>query len=72
MFCDHTKQIGNIYGVSCQDCGLALEGYGYGGMFGSNLTGNERCIHGAWYPISDTAEECLYCHSTRERAQTVN
>jgi hypothetical protein len=49
--CDHTRRIGDNYGVSCQDCGLALEGFGYGGWFGSNLTGREHCIH-AWCKVS--------------------
>jgi hypothetical protein len=72
MFCDHNKRIGDNYGVSCQDCQAVLEGYGYGGFFGRHLTGQETCTHGAWFPISETAEECLYCHTTRERAQTAN
>jgi hypothetical protein len=46
--------------------------YGFGGFFGSNLTGREHCIHGAWFPISDAEEECLYCHTTRERAKSAN
>jgi hypothetical protein len=72
MFCDHTKRVGDNYGVSCQKCQAALEGYGFGGFFGSNLTGHESCLHGSWFPISQTAEECLYCHTTRERAQRAN
>ena len=72
MFCDHTKRIGDNYGVSCQECQAVLEGYGYGGFFGSNLTGHEKCVHGTWYTISDAEEECLYCHRTRERAQQAN
>src|SRR4051794_25632164 len=31
--------------ASAQDCGAVLEGYGYGGFFGSNLTGHEPCLH---------------------------
>jgi hypothetical protein len=69
MFCDHNKRIGENYGISCQECQAVLEGYGFGGWFGSNLTGHEKCIHGAWYTISDNVEECLYCHRTRKRAQ---
>jgi len=72
MFCDHNKRIGDNYGVSCQACQAVLEGFGFGGFFGSNLTGHERCLHGAWYQISDTAEECLYCHTTRESARSAN
>jgi hypothetical protein len=59
MFCHHDKRLGDNYGVSCQACQAVLEGYGYGGFFGSTLKGNEPCLHGAWYAISDTAEECL-------------
>ena len=69
--CEHTKRIGDNYGVSCQDCGIALEGFGYGGWFGSNLTGREQCIH-AWFTLSAGEEECLYCHATRERAHKAN
>ena len=72
MFCDHTKQIGDHYGISCQACQAVLEGYGFGGFFGSHLTGHEPCLHGAWYAVSETAEECLYCHTTRERTQSAN
>jgi hypothetical protein len=48
-----------------------LEGYGYGGWLGSNLTGREQCLH-AWFTLSAGEEECLYCHATRERAHTAN
>jgi hypothetical protein len=53
---------------SCQDCGLTLEGYGYGGWLGGNLTGTEPCLH-AWYTISAGEDECLYCHKARERVR---
>jgi len=74
MNCEHTKRIGDNYGVSCQDCGTVLEGYGNGGWFGSNLKGNEKCLHGqnAWYKINDSKEECMYCHITREREKKAN
>ena len=67
--CQHFKRIGDNYGVSCQSCRAVLEGYGYGGFFGSNLKGNEDCIHGeyAWYKESAEKEECMYCHRVRER-----
>ena len=71
QICEHTKRIGDNYGVSCQDCGIALEGFGYGGWFGSNLTDMEHCIH-AWCKVSAGEEECLYCHRTRERAHQAN
>jgi hypothetical protein len=74
MQCEHNRKIGDNYGLSCQDCGAVLEGYGNGGWFGSNLKGNERCIHGAnaWYTISDLEEACMYCQVIRERKQKAN
>ena len=72
MLCEHNKKIGDNYGISCQSCGQALEGYGYGGFFGSNLKGNEHCMHGAWYKINASEEECLYCQSIRKVEKPVN
>lgn len=69
--CQHHKQIGDNYGITCQGCGAVLEGYGYGGFFGSNLKGHEHCIH-VWAKISVEQEECLYCHRVRERARKAN
>jgi hypothetical protein len=71
QICEHTKRIGDNYGVSCQDCGIVLEGFGYGGWLGSNLTGRERCLH-AWWKVSAGEEECLYCHTRRERTRKAN
>ena len=71
MNCEHNNQIGDNYGVTCQDCKEVLEGYGYGGWFGSNLKGNERCIH-IWWKISAEEEECMYCHVIREREEKAN
>jgi hypothetical protein len=65
--CEHTKRVGDNYGVSCQDCGIVLEGFGYGGWLGSNPTGREQCFH-VWWKVSAGEEECPYCHATRERA----
>ena len=64
--CQHLKRIGDNYGVSCQTCGKQLEGYGYGGFFGSSLKGNERCIH-KWSEQYAGMEECDYCFEIRER-----
>ena len=64
-YCDHGKQIGDNYGVSCSRCGQVLEGFGFGGFFGATLTDAETCIHQAWYKISENEEECLYCHEQR-------
>jgi hypothetical protein len=72
--CQHLSKQGDNYGITCTDCGEALEGYGYGGWFGSNLKGNEQCLHGenAWYKISVEQEKCLYCHIAREREKKAN
>jgi hypothetical protein len=51
---------------------MVLEGYGYGGSFGRNLSGKEHCIHGKWYNINDVEEECVYCQAVRERAKKAN
>jgi hypothetical protein len=72
MECEHKTQIGDNYGISCQDCGRVLEGYGYGGWLGGNLKRQERCMHGAWYNINDVEEECTYCHEIRERKNKTN
>ncbi len=69
--CQHFKRQGDNYGITCQTCGAVLEGYGYGGFFGSNLKGNEQCLH-VWLKISAEQEECLYCHSAREREKKAN
>ena len=63
--CQHRKRIGDNYGVTCQDCGAVLEGYGYGGFFGNNLRGNEQCIH-VWMKISTEQQECAYCYVMRD------
>jgi hypothetical protein len=70
MICEHNKRLGDNYGISCQSCGEALEGYGYGGFFGTNLKGNERCTHGSWYPINASEEECIYYHGIRKIEKT--
>jgi hypothetical protein len=60
--CHYDQRVADHYGVTCGGCGLVLEGYGYGGWFGSNLTGKEQCVHAEWYQISGRAEVCPYCH----------
>jgi hypothetical protein len=64
--CQHFKRIGDNYGVSCQTCGHALEGFGFGGFFDSSLTGNEQCIH-VWDKNGADGEECKYCYIMREQ-----
>ena len=57
MFCDHTKRIGDNYGVSCRECQAVLEGYG--GFFGSNLTGHEPCpalVRASFTPVRTEAD----------------
>jgi hypothetical protein len=64
--CQHFKRIGDNYGLSCQTCGQPLEGFGFGGFFGSSLTGNEQCIH-VWEQSRADGEECKYCYIKREQ-----
>ena len=70
MNCKHSRKVGDNYGLTCQDCGKQLEGYGCGGWFGNNLKGDEVCIH-RWVNNSDLEEECMYCQRTRERENTL-
>jgi hypothetical protein len=69
--CQHFKRIGDNYGISCQTCGDALEGYGFGGSFGSNHKENEHCIH-VWLKTSAEQEECMYCYRMHEREKKAN
>jgi hypothetical protein len=71
QICEHTKRIGDNYGVSCRECGRALEGFGYGGWFVSNQSAWVPCIH-AWWKVSAGEEECTYCHVRRERERKAN
>ena len=64
--CEHNNRIGDNYGESCRNCGKQLNGYGYGGWFGANLTGQERCIH-LWSPIGEGgAMVCVYCEAWKD------
>lgn len=58
--CQHKSIIGDNYGDSCGQCGKQLSGYGWGGWFGSNLTGNEVCIH-----VYDRSGICAYCQGLK-------
>jgi hypothetical protein len=60
--CEHLKRVGDHYGVSCQDCGAKLEGYGYGGWFGRTITSEDKCIH---HVVVKNGDECIYCHRER-------
>lgn len=64
--CNHTNRVGDNYGESCMDCGKKLSGYGYGGWFGSSLSGNEECIH-LWTPVGVGEEICIYCEAWKEK-----
>lgn len=61
MDCQHLSRIGDNYGESCSDCGKKLSGFGYGGWFGTKLTGNEKCIH--LFPSMGEGGDkvCIYC-----------
>jgi hypothetical protein len=72
--CQHLRRVGDNYGESCADCGKQLRGYGYGGWFGVNLTGTEKCIH-LWSRVGEDYVEgvnrirhevCVYCEEWRE------
>ncbi len=70
--CQHLHKIGDNYGLTCEDCGAQLEGYGYGGLFGQRIVGTETCVHGSWQKISAGEEQCLYCEEVRERENQAN
>jgi hypothetical protein len=64
--CQHNNRIGDNYGVSCQDCGERLSGFGCGGWFGANLQVGVQCIH-VFAPMGeDSAEVCIYCEQWRK------
>jgi hypothetical protein len=65
MQCEHNKTIGDNYGVTCQDCGAVLEGYGY------YAQGQRTCKH-KFLNISATEEQCIYCEEIQEREQKAN
>lgn len=58
--CPHVHIIGDNYGMTCQDCGEAVAGYGYGGWFGSRLKPDQDCIH---HFIN---EICMYCERSED------
>ena len=43
--CRYESRLEDNYGMTCGECGQVLEGYGYGGPFGSRLT---ALPHFAW------------------------
>ena len=64
--CKHLSRVGDNYGESCADCGKQMSGYGFGGWFGINITGKEKCIH-LWAPMGEGgAKVCIYCEAFAE------
>lgn len=56
--CKHKRKSGDEAGVSCLDCGTALEGFGYMGNAGKN------CIH-KYMPAEVNTVICKYCEDTK-------
>ncbi|MEJ5200587.1 MAG: hypothetical protein WHV66_00025 [Anaerolineales bacterium] len=73
--CPHYRQIADNYGVTCEDCGEILEGYGFWGSSGycRHVWLNGECIYCQaidpdycnhfWEAGSN---ECIYCGERRE------
>jgi hypothetical protein len=62
--CKHEHRVGDNYGVSCVDCGVALEGYGYWGE------ASKRCVKHLWLDDGNGGECCMYCELWREKEGT--
>lgn len=62
--CQHLRRIGDNYGLTCQDCGEVLEGYGY------YAEGSKTCKHRFLpeYPKSEN-KVCVYCEETRRKEE---
>lgn len=59
--CDHNVKIGDNYGISCHECGVRLEGYGY-------WAHENKCLH-HFVPDGNGDEVCMYCEMWRSTAQ---
>lgn len=57
--CKHKRKAGDESGVSCLDCGTALEGFGHKGK------DSKTCIH-KYIPSNVGTEICTYCDSTKK------
>jgi DNA-directed RNA polymerase subunit RPC12/RpoP len=57
MTCDHSRKIGDNYGVTCQDCGAVLEGFGFWAEGGS------RCVKHLWLQDGSDGFVCVYCEA---------
>jgi hypothetical protein len=54
--CQHRRKAGDAQGISCLDCGTALEGYGYMGK------GSKICIH-EYLTCEDNTVKCKHCEN---------
>jgi hypothetical protein len=58
--CKHTRKAGDEQGVSCLDCGTALEGYGY------MAKDSKKCLH-KYETFEDNREICKYCEYSKNK-----
>lgn len=56
MTCDHSRKIGDNYGMTCADCGEVLEGYGFFGDGATTCTKHLFLEDGKGFI-------CLYCQT---------
>jgi hypothetical protein len=63
--CQHARTIGDNYGLTCQDCGAVLEGYGY-------WAAGTRTCHHRFFTINEDEEQCMYCETIQERVHKAN
>jgi hypothetical protein len=61
MNCQHLRTIGDNYGVTCQDCGEILAGFGFGGWFGERLQPEQACVHRFY--VHDGIGICVFCET---------
>lgn len=68
LSCEHLSVFSDNYGSTCSHCSKQLEGYGYGGWFGSNLDGTQRCIHRfVLFGDHDSPRVCQFCEMREEK-----
>jgi hypothetical protein len=60
--CKHKRKTGDEHGISCLDCGAALEGFGH------MAKGSKTCIH-KYIPAEENIEYCKYCEAVRPQAK---
>ncbi len=62
--CPHLNIVGDNNGMTCQDCGAQVGGYGYGG------DGDGTCRH-EYIKVGDGAElVCVYCERGAHAVET--